>query len=105
MNELANIPGNIVVVLTQQGIWNARTSEGDHSCAKQNIALLNIAALRMIYSWPFGQHSLVSKYTRICDKLKKTARSHFASTYFLLQGEVLVHSLMVVEIHLGYQRS
>jgi len=30
MNELANIPGNIVVVLTQQGITNARSSEEDH---------------------------------------------------------------------------
>ena len=56
MNELANIPGNIVVVLTQQGITNARSSEEDH--LKRFITILRgdyKSGKKYYFSWPIGQ--------------------------------------------------
>ena len=56
MNELANIPGNIVVVLTQQGISNARSSEEDH--LKRFITNLRgdyKSGKKILFSLPIGQ--------------------------------------------------
>ena len=56
MNELANIPGNIIVVLTQQGITNARSSEEDQ--LRRFITILRgdyKSGKKILFSWPIGQ--------------------------------------------------
>jgi len=76
MNELANIPGNIVVVLTQQGISNARSSEEDH--LKRFITIL-----RGDYKSGEKNHcfldQLVSNYTRILAKLNNNQTANSGS--------------------------
>ena len=75
MNELANIPGNIVVVLTQQGISNARSSEEDH--LKRFITILR-GDYKSGKKYYFLDQ-LVSNYTRILVKLNNNQTANSGS--------------------------